>query len=130
MYSFIFNKSNKVVKININDSKSLTTVDSIKQNDSSKIQIKSSNEINNESGLYPEGSNRYLSSSDLSGKSKYDLKIMRNEIFARHGFIFQTNEMQDYFSKQSWYNPRYSDVNNMLTSIEKDNIALIKKFEN
>lgn len=80
-------------------------------------------------GIYPQASKRYLTNSDVSGLSQWDLKIMRNEIFARHGYIFQTDEMKNYFSEKSWYAPKYSDVNNMLTKIEKENIALIKKFE-
>jgi hypothetical protein len=81
------------------------------------------------SGRFPQGSQRLLSSSDLSGLSKYDLRIMRNEIFARHGYIFTTAEMKNYFSKQSWYTPRYGNVTSMLTNIEQKNIELIKSYE-
>lgn len=83
----------------------------------------------NKSGIYSQASERYLTSSDLIGLSQWDLKIMRNEIFARHGYIFQTDEMRNYFSGKSWYNPRYYDVNDMLTKVEKENITLIKNFE-
>ena len=81
------------------------------------------------SGLYPEASTRYLTNADLRNKSRWQLKIMRNEIYARHGYIFQTQEMKNYFNNQSWYNPVYYDVTHMLTSLEKSNIAYIKKFE-
>lgn len=80
-------------------------------------------------GAYPEASTRYLTNADLRNKSKWQLKIMRNEIYARHGYIFQTTEMRNYFNNQGWYNPVYYDVSHMLTSIEKSNIAYIKKFE-
>ena len=80
-------------------------------------------------GLYPVGSERYLTTGDLTGLSGYTLKIMRNEIFARHGYIFKTADMIDYFSTQGWYHPLYNDVNNKLTSVEKYNIEFIKKFE-
>ena len=78
---------------------------------------------------FPQASERLLSASDLSGLSKYDLKIMRNEIFARHGYVFQTKDMKNYFQNQSWYTPRYSNVTSMLTSIEQKNIAMIKRYE-
>jgi len=78
---------------------------------------------------FPQASERLLSASDLSGLSKYDLKIMRNEIFARHGYIFTTNDMKNYFQNQSWYTPRYSNVTSMLTRIEQQNITLIKRYE-
>jgi len=80
-------------------------------------------------GNFPQASEKYLTYSDVNDLSQWDLKIMRNEIFARHGYIFQTDEMRDYFSNKSWYNPRYYDVNNMLSNIEKENVALIKKYE-
>ena len=80
-------------------------------------------------GRFPQASERLLTVSDLQNLSKNDLKIMRNEIFARHGYIFQTDEMKTYFKYQDWYRPRYSDVNSMLTSIEQKNIELIKRYE-
>ena len=84
---------------------------------------------NYQPGSYPEASTRYLTNNDLRNKSRWQLKIMRNEIYARHGFIFQTREMKNYFDNQSWYNPVYYDVTHMLTSLEKSNIAYIKKYE-
>ncbi len=80
-------------------------------------------------GKFPQGSERVLSPDDLSGLSKWDLKIMRNEIFARHGFIFKTNDMRSYFAAQTWYQGTNDDVNNMLSDIETRNVALIKRFE-
>ncbi len=80
-------------------------------------------------GKYPMTSLRNLTSSDLSGMSLWDLKIMRNEIFARHGYIFKTQDMKSYFESQSWYRGQYSDVTSMLTDIEKQNIELIKRYE-
>ena len=80
-------------------------------------------------GRFPEASERYLNDGDLSGLTQYDLKIMRNEIFARHGYIFKTDEMRNHFESQSWYTGRYSNVDGMLSDIEKSNINLIKRFE-
>ncbi len=78
---------------------------------------------------YPQASERLLTPSDLSSMNKEDLRIMRNEIFARHGYIFKTVDMKSYFAKQSWYRGNYNDVSSMLTSIEKSNIELIKRYE-
>lgn len=80
-----------------------------------------------------DSSSRYLSGSDLSSLSDYQLKIARNEIYARHGYIFETSEMKNYFNNQAWYNPSISASNfsdSMLNSIETHNIDLIKQFEN
>jgi hypothetical protein len=61
--------------------------------------------------------------------SKEELRIMRNEIFAAHGYIFKSADLRDYFSKTKWYNPRFQDVTDKLTDIEKHNIQLILKYE-
>lgn len=80
-------------------------------------------------GLYPEASQRLLNAKDLKGLNSFDLKVMRNEIYARHGYIFNTQEMKDYFNEQDWYYGRYKNVDKFLTDIEKKNIEFIKKFE-
>lgn len=81
-------------------------------------------------GDYPEGSTRYLTYSDIAGKSKWELSVMRNEIFARHGYIFRKNmAIRDHFMRQSWYEPRYYNVEHLLTDIERYNVEFIKSFE-
>ncbi len=82
-------------------------------------------------GRFTIASIQYLTDSYLQNISKHDLKIMRNEIFARHGYIFKKNGLMDnYFSQQEWYKPKYKNINEKLTQIEKTNIELIKKYEN
>ncbi|HHT7189559.1 TPA: TcaA 3rd/4th domain-containing protein [Bacillus cereus] len=78
--------------------------------------------------IFPDSDIRKLTSSDLMYLSKAQLKIARNEIYARHGHIFQTKDMQAYFSKQSWYreNPYFTGA---LTNIEAYNVELIKSRE-
>ncbi len=80
-------------------------------------------------GLYPEGSQRNLSYDDVQYLSSRDLKIMRNEIFARHGYIFKTSDMIQHFSEQSWYRPLNNDVTAYLSKIEKENVNFIKQYE-
>jgi hypothetical protein len=67
--------------------------------------------------------------SELRGKSKQELKLMRNEIFARHGYIFKSPELNDYFRKKPWYKPQHDDVNGLLSPEERQNVELIKKLE-
>ena len=80
-------------------------------------------------GKYQQASKRVLTSSDVLSLNKYELKIMRNEIYARYGYIFKTADMKAYFESQSWYSPRYNDVTSFLTETEKRNIELIKRYE-
>jgi hypothetical protein len=83
-----------------------------------------------EYGRFPETQTKRLTIKDLVGKTPQDLKIMRNEIFARYGFKFEENgEMDRYFQKQDWYVPKYKNVGAFLTSIEKKNLEFIKTYE-
>lgn len=81
-------------------------------------------------GRYPQTSQRLLTSSEVENIVQDDLRIMRNEIFARHGLIFQNTGMRNYFIAQSWYQPLYNNVLDRLSEIENKNISLIKRYEN
>ena len=54
---------------------------------------------------------------------------MRDEIFARHGYIFKTSDMIQHFNSQSWYRALNNDVTAYLSKIEKDNVNFIKQYE-
>jgi hypothetical protein len=74
-------------------------------------------------------SERLLTEDDIKGFSKPELRILRNEIYARHGYIFKSKDLQDYFSAKDWYSPKYEDVASLLNTIEKQNVEFIKKHE-
>ena len=79
-------------------------------------------------GKYPQASyNARLSTDDLVKYDEVSLARARNEIFARYGYVFSTNDvMAAYFKKQKWYQPEPGDVAQYLTEIEKRNIGLFK----
>ena len=66
---------------------------------------------------------------DVENLVKTDLMLMRNEIFARHGFCFIKKDMRQQFENEDWYVPNTVDIRGLLTDIEKKNIALIKRYE-
>lgn len=70
-----------------------------------------------------------LTESDLQGCSKQTLKIMRNWIFAKHGYKFKTAEMREFFEQFPWYEGRYDDVTDMLSDLERKNVEFIKRHE-
>lgn len=72
---------------------------------------------------------RLVTETDLVGLDAEDLRIMRNWIFARHGYIFKSQELNDYFNQFPWYNPRYTDVSSMLSDVEIKNAEFIKRHE-
>lgn len=77
-------------------------------------------------------SDRKLQSSDLDGKTKKELEIMRNMIYAKYGYRFKRDDLFKYFSQFDWYSPNTSDasvVSDRMSSIEHFNIDFIKKYE-
>jgi YARHG domain len=82
-----------------------------------------------DAGLYPEASQRLLKEEDVANYIKADLRLMRNSIYARHGYSFKMKDMRSQFDKEEWYIPMNTDVRTELTAIEKKNEALIKRFE-
>ncbi|MCX6164776.1 MAG: YARHG domain-containing protein [Ignavibacteriae bacterium] len=80
-------------------------------------------------GKYPFASTRELTLDDLKGISDFDLKIMRNEILARLGYIFQDEDMKFYFSGQKWYKPKSNNVDKMLSDVQKANIQTLDIIE-
>ena len=72
------------------------------------------------------------SKKDISHLSLLELKIIRNEIFARHQYVFKDERLGDYFIKKyDWYKPDYEAKKTIvLNEIEKENIKLFLKYEN
>lgn len=87
-------------------------------------------ERNESRGQYVMVFERVLKESDVLGLSKSQLKIMRNEIFARYGHTFKSGgEMEAFFNKQDWFRNSAIDATNLLSEVEKENISFIKKYE-
>ena len=89
-------------------------------------------EPSNPSETYPAGTRR-LTYADIAGKSKRELELMRNEIYARHGYRFGRYDLQSYFEKKSWYQSMTEDgadlYYNRFSQIERDNVNFIKGAE-
>jgi hypothetical protein len=72
---------------------------------------------------------RPLTDSLLRGQTLYDLRVLRNEVYARHGRRFTTPWLRDYFRQSAWYEPRADFTIAELSQNEKDNIKLIQSVE-
>jgi hypothetical protein len=71
-----------------------------------------------------------LKAKDVENMYKADLEVIRNAIYARHGYAFKNARMRILFDNSvSWYMPLFTDVTPYLTETEKKNIALIKRYE-
>ena len=68
----------------------------------------------------------------LENYSEHTLWLARNEIYARHGREFTNAYLANYFASCSWYTPTVpADAfdESVLSQIEKDNLEIIKQYE-
>lgn len=77
-------------------------------------------------------SSEFLSRSDIDWMDRETCRYARNEIYARHGRLFQDEQMQEYFNSCSWYIGEIAPEDfqeNMLSDIEIYNRDLIVEYE-
>jgi len=74
-------------------------------------------------------SNEPITDEMVLGLFVEDLRVLRNEIYARHGRVFKDKELQKYFEAQSWYQPNPEFKDEMLNETEAKNLAIIKEVE-
>ncbi len=86
-------------------------------------------EIPTEQAILINASNTELKPEDIENLYKGDMEIIRNAIYARHGYTFKYRRMRYIFDKISWYIPVHTEVKDMLTDLEKKNIDLLKRYE-
>lgn len=79
--------------------------------------------------IFAYSSDRALSRSILQNLTPEELSIARNEIYARHGYPFQSNALQQYFSNKPYYFRDPNATDPFFSDIEKHNLWLIRKVE-
>ncbi|MBD5554379.1 MAG: YARHG domain-containing protein [Roseburia sp.] len=79
--------------------------------------------------ILPESNSRILEADELSGMTKAELRIARNEIYARYGWWFESEDLADHFEGKAWYvgGAYIDDV--ALSDVERANIDLILEME-
>ena len=60
---------------------------------------------------------------------KSSLRLMRNEVLARHGYKFTNKDLVEYFTSQPWYHPAESNDHVQLSFYEQMTVALIQAEE-
>lgn len=86
-------------------------------------------ESNPNYGCYDYACNTLLHCSELNYFDKPTLRLMRNFILARRGYVFQSKDLKEYFEKEPWYRPAESNEDVQLSLLERLNIELIKYRE-
>jgi len=112
--TYVNTKKTKNVKVKIDDTSEYTTLKySMATGDYAKLNASAT----------------LLTTDQVSNLKAADLLLLRNYIFARHGYAFKKPAIQSFFDQQDWYIPISTNVMDELTPIEKKNIALIKRYE-
>lgn len=73
-----------------------------------------------------------LTDADLDGLDARTLTMMRNEPFARRGYIFKRADLRAAFSAYDWYSPATSDLNAIqktMSANEKVNVDVIRRYQ-
>src|SRR5437588_529171 len=74
--------------------------------------------------------NKLITETMLRGLSLHELRLLRNEIYARHGRIFKTMWIQQYFGFQPWYDAKEDFKDEEISGSDKTNIETIVAYEN
>jgi len=89
------------------------------------------NDLENDQYFIVDSDSRYLTETELSAYTDEELSFIRNEIFARYGYVFKKDKYINYFSEKSWYTPDSTFQGNEedFNDYEIKNIELIKSLE-
>ena len=74
--------------------------------------------------------NKLITPAMLRGLSLHELRLLRNEVYARHGRIFKTIWLDQYFGGQPWYDPNPNFKDEELSGPDKTNVETIVAYEN
>ncbi len=89
--------------------------------------------------MIADSSNRKVTEADLDGMGLSELRIARNEIFARHGRQFKDPMLNQWFYSKEWYldipekySPDEFNASNgkSISKLENENADFILKYEN
>lgn len=88
----------------------------------------SKNRIASDAVFKINASKQKLTEKELKNIRKLDMEIIKNSVFARHGYAFKKATYRNFFEQTDWYIPVSNNVDSQLSPMEKDNVALLNRF--
>jgi len=88
----------------------------------------SKNRIASDAVFKINASKQKLTERDLKNLRKLDMEIIKNSVFARHGYSFKKATYRNFFEQTDWYIPVSNNVDHDLSAMEKENVALLNRF--
>ncbi len=124
-------------KTPVKEEKQEDEVEEVKEEESEKeevpeVEVQEETKADDSEYIFPESDKRALTRAEVEARTKEELRLARNEIFARHGMIFG-GDLKEYFSSKTWYKGTvssdefYDKVE--MSLIEEENIVLIQEVE-
>lgn len=65
----------------------------------------------------------------LNSANKKNLRLARNFIFARSGYKFKSQDLQEYFDQKDWYSPQFDEAKDLLNDVEESVVQGLLKIE-
>ena len=93
-----------------------------------KVLVDEPEDIKESLYLFPSDTT-YIIEEDLDSFTKEEVALIRNEIFARHGYIFTKEPYISYFGFMPWYVPNVNFTDSGFSEIEKENVITITSYE-
>lgn len=97
-----------------------------------EMEEKNKSEAINNDYILPQSSSRLLTDSDISGLDLREINYAKNEIYARHGRLFDSAELQNYFNSKNWYHGTIAAdtfSNALLSDVEQKNAEFLSTIE-
>ncbi len=83
--------------------------------------------------FFPNSLDEYISESQLYGMTARELTLARNEVYARYGYTFQRQDLQEYFNSKSWYKAdpavNKNTIGNYVSAIGMKNMVMIREYQ-
>ncbi|MDH4358423.1 MAG: YARHG domain-containing protein [Candidatus Berkelbacteria bacterium] len=109
----------------------VTPVSSVTASASATITVSAtiSASASSEDYIIADSNTRIIAKSEIMGLTPWQLKVARNEIYARHGREFVHKDLQCYFATKSWYKVDSGFSESDLSTTENKNVATIQAYE-
>jgi len=104
----------------------------MEQTETEMLTLSDSHDSINDDYIFPFSSTRALTEEDLEGLTKEQLRLARNEIYARHGRQYKDEVLKTYFESKEWYQntPKLPyGTEPELSKLEIENAVFIRDHE-
>lgn len=80
----------------------------------------------NASSVFP---TYYLSESEVAAMDAEQIQFLINQIYAKNGYVFRTQSIQNYFSQMPWYVAVSNDTSRLsMSSLDRSNLNLLVRY--